>query len=161
MSLIPNRIITVTDPEGVGWVTLEGYPAFEQPLPKYEDRFGVPRRELWIQIRSYIVRKKDAGKFFRWAQEQDFSGRWMPESHDPSRLFLGEYFWSPAHRYFKQPYYQREPWIYEGRLPCPVLIATDGYSQSAGYDCSIDDTLNLSLPSNLLYDEMKLNWCAE
>ena len=39
----PKSIITVTDSQGVGWVTLEGYPAFEQPLPKYEDRFGVPK----------------------------------------------------------------------------------------------------------------------
>ena len=51
--------------------------------------------------------------------------------------------------------------MHEGRLPCPVLIATDGYSQSVGYDCSINDTLNLSLPSGLLYDELELLWRAE
>jgi hypothetical protein len=45
------------------------------------------------------------------------------------------------------------------QLPKPVLITTDSYVREySGYDCSIDDTINLHLPARRIYDEMGLSW---
>ena len=41
----------------------------------------------------------------KWAEDVDFWGRWMPEPPEVYRMFLGEYGWSPAFRYFQQLFY--------------------------------------------------------
>jgi len=158
----PRTSIQVVDQEGVEWLILESYFSFDQPRADDDFLERLPRRHAWYQIRSYFVRQRRLKTFFEWAKQQDFMGRWMPESHEAHQLFLGEYYDSPAYRYLQHPYYAREIWSRSGRgsktLPAVVAPTTDGYSQSPGYDCSIEDTINILLPSEILVRGLSLNW---
>jgi hypothetical protein len=89
--------LLVVDSSSQEWYVLESYYHFDQPriLALDEDReSSLPERQIWSQVRSYLVREGDFNRLTRWADKQDFMGRWMPESHDAGRLFLGEYYWS-------------------------------------------------------------------
>ena len=85
----------------------------------------------------------------------------MPESHDISKLFLGEYYWSPAYQYFEQPYYERYAWTRHGRgkqLPVSVLVTSDVYLWEKGLDCSLDDSVSILLPCRALAEGLALKW---
>ncbi|MCU1299205.1 MAG: hypothetical protein JWO91_3483 [Acidobacteriaceae bacterium] len=105
--------LRVSDPSSQAWYVLEGNFHFSQPktLQEEEQReSSLPVRQIWAHVRSYLVRKRDFSRLLGWAKKQDFTNRSMPESHDAGKLFLGEYYWSPAYRYFEQPYYDRYAW---------------------------------------------------
>ncbi len=155
-------MISVTDPrDGSRWLTLEGHYSWEQPVPPEEDRFEIPRREVWYQLKGYIVRKEDADVIFQWALQQNFMGRWMPESHALHRVFLGEFYWSPAFEYHNRPYFDHEAWTrgWDQRIPNAILVATDGYlGESTTYDCSVDESIHITMPAKWLADGMGLRW---
>lgn len=156
----------VLDGSSQEWHVLESYYHFDQPqllaLDK-ERETSLPERQIWAQVRSYLVHEKDFGRLTQWAHKQDFMGRWMPESHGAGRLFLGEHFWSPAFKYFEQPYYQREGWTREGgrnALPVSVLVTSDPYSWEKGLDCSIRGSVSLLLPCHAIVQQLNLKWHA-
>ena len=155
-------LMEVTNPkDGSKWLVLEAYYQWEQPTATGEDRFEIQRREFWYMLKSYIVRKPDVDELFEWAKKRDFMGRWMPESHEITRVFLGEFFWTPAFQYHNIPYYNHEGWTRgQGkRLPKEVLVSTDQYMREhSGYDCSISETINIYLPAKWIADNMGLRW---
>ena len=155
-------IIEVTNPEdGSRWLTLETFYRWEQPTLPEEERFEIPRRDIWYMLKSYFVRKSDLEELFEWAKEQDFTGSWMPESHGLYHVFLGEFFWAPAFEYHNVPYYYHDEWTRgsNDRIPKKVLVSTDRYVQEhKGYDCSIDETISIYLPAKWLADRMDLRW---
>lgn len=157
LSLIP----IVKEPRtGKEWLVLETFYNWEEPTPPEVERYNVPRRTIWYALRSYLVRKEDENRFYTWATHQQLSGRSMPESHEQSRVLLGEFFWGPAFQYFNTPYHCHAGWTDDGgRLPCSVLVTTDQYFQERpGYDCSIEETISFYLPAKFIADEMHLQW---
>jgi len=155
-------LIEVTNPvDGSRWLVLEAFYKWEQPTPPGEDRFEIPRREIWYMLKSYIMKKSDMDELFDWAKKQNFMGRWMPESHETTRVFLGEFFWAPAFEYHNIPYYHHDGWTrgYDNRIPKEVLVTADQYMQEySGYDCSIDETIRIYLLAKWLSDGMGLCW---
>ncbi|MHA1279852.1 MAG: AVAST type 2 anti-phage system protein Avs2 [Candidatus Helarchaeota archaeon] len=155
-------LIEVTNPEdGLRWLVLEAIYRWEQPTPPGKERYEIPRREIWYMIKSYIVKKSDIDELFDWAKKQNFMGRWMPESHETTRVFLGEFFWAPAFVYHNIPYFHHEGWTrgYDNRIPKEVLVTTDQYMQEgSGYDRSIDETIKIYLPAKWIVDNMCLRW---
>lgn len=159
-----STLIEVPDHENNKWITLEGHYNLEQPTPPEEDKYELERRNMWFSVKSYIVRKDDIDKIYEWAKRQDFWGDWMPKSDDVD-VFLGEFFWSPAFKYFQDPYYGQSGWGKgndERRgVPCDVLITTTSYfSQKSGYDCSIDEGFRICIPAKEIVQEMNLNWAG-
>lgn len=161
--LLPDisSLPVVVDPQtGKEWLVLECFYRWEEPTPPEVEKYDIPRRDIWYMLKSYLVRKEDEGTFFDWAKNQHFMGRWMPESREQSKVFLGEFFWSPAFKHFDTPYYCHDGWT-QGRdgQPCPILVTSDQYfHERAGYDCSIDETISFYLPAKWIADEMDLNW---
>jgi hypothetical protein len=155
-------LIEVTNPEdGSRWLVLEAFYRWEQPTPPGEERFEIPRRKIWYMLKSYIVKKSDMDEVFDWAKKQNFMGRWMPESHETTRVFLGEFFWAPAFEYHNIPYYHHDGWTCgpDNRIPKQILVLSDQYMQEySGYDCSIDETIHIYLPAKWLADGMGLRW---
>ena len=154
----------VVDPEdGREWFVLECTYDWEKPTPPEKDRLDLKRRHIWYMLKSYLVRSGDEKCFCDWAKDQHFMDRWMPESHEQSSIFLGEFFWAPAFKYFNIPYYGHQGWTKHGRrsLPCKVLVTADEYLQERGYDCSIEDTISMYLPAKWIVGKMNLSWCGE
>lgn len=143
------------------WLILEGFYEWEQPTPPEEERLEIPRREIWYILRSYIVKKSNMDELFEWVKEQNSRGRRMPESRHLISVFLGEFYWSPAYKYFSSPYYDYEEWTrgLDNNIPKEVLVTEEQYLWERGsYDCSIDDSINIYLPAKWLADHMGLRW---
>jgi len=155
-------LIEVTNPEdGSRWLVLEASYRWEQPTLPGEERYEIPRREIWYMLKSYIVKKSDMDELFDWAKKQNFMGHWMPKSHETTQVFLGEFFWAPAFEYHNIPYFHHEGWTrgYDNKIPKKVLVTTDQYMQEySGYDCSIDETIKIYLPAKWIVDNMCLCW---
>lgn len=95
----------------------------------------------------------------KWADSIDFYGRWMPEPPHYS-MFLGEYGWSPAFRYFHQQCCGEDGWI-QPNHGCPLKVrrvASEYLGQTSSFDCSIDDTFKLLLPASDLLVNLGLRW---
>lgn len=157
-----EQLIEVVNPaDGSQWINLAGFYRWQQPVPPGEDHHETLRRDIWYMLTSYIVKKADQDELFAWATQQDFTGRWMPEANELYRVFLGEFFWSPAFAYHNIPYYSHPGWTrgWDERIPKEVFISTDRYSyESSNFDCSVEDNINISLPCQLIVDGMGLQW---
>ena len=104
-------LLVVSRPQDASeWIVLECLRDFDQPTPPDAERFEVPRCRIWLWIKSYLVRKREAGRLRRWLLTQDLWGRWMPESSETTKVFLGEFFWAPAFSTFNLPYYSHPGW---------------------------------------------------
>lgn len=155
-------LIEVAKPgDGSKWLVMETFYNWEQPVPPGEERYEVPRRQIWYMIKSYIVRKSDMEELFDWAKKQNFEGRWMPESDELYNVFLGEFFWAPAFEYHNIPYYYHSGWTrgHDKPIPKELLVSTDQYMQEGNvFDCSIDETVHIFLPTKWIADNMMLEW---
>lgn len=154
-------LIPVTNPsDNSEWFVMQSFCEWVQPLPPTEKLYESPTRRLWYLFKSYVVRKPDADAFFEWASQQDFMGRWMPESHSLLEVFLGEFFWSSAFAYHRSPrvgYRDWETFTTRG-LKAPVVVTADEYLWEDIYDCSIDDSIHIYTPSRWLADQLGLSW---
>lgn len=158
---IKPLIEVINRDDGSKWLTLEAFYKWEQPTLPEEDQFEIPKRHIWYMTKSYIVKKSDVDALFEWAKKQNFMGSWMPESRTLHRVFLGEFFCSPAYEHHCSPYYGYDGWT-RGRdllIPKEVLVTAEQYLWEHGsYDCSIEETVNIYLPANWLIDHMDLRW---
>ncbi|MES1240705.1 MAG: ATP-binding protein [Acidobacteriota bacterium] len=122
----PVRLLEPRDPEQKRWIVLESNPSWEEDVPLELDPSSVDRRRLWYQLRSYLVRKRDLSKFLTWARRQRWYGRWMPESHSLSEVFLVEYPWHPAAAESIRDWDLTS----SDNVPVPVVVTAAEYSWS-------------------------------
>ena len=80
----------------------------------------------------------------------------------PTQAFLGEFPWAPAVTTQAGAYHSRPGWTTgddRDRLPHAVAPTYDQYFwENSGYDCSIDDTIAITLPGDLLIEGLGLRW---
>ena len=65
---------------GEEWLVLERHDEFKEPF-----KFGQKETydtQMWLQIRSYLVRESQYSQARNWLSQQNFMGRWMPEGYD-------------------------------------------------------------------------------
>ncbi len=155
-----KKLIQVKDRHGKSWLNLESFFHWKQPLKHIPEdkRYNYKHRELWVMIKSYIVKKKDLEKFLDWARDQHFMGRWMPESHEFYTAFYREF---PDQRAFTRmytPYYGKQDWYIRNRgekLPVDIMVTDDEYTQEgSGYDLSIEEGFGIKLPAKPLYEQI-------
>lgn len=156
-------LIAVRGPDGRDFLVLETYREWTEPAPPGVERYDVERREIWYMIESYLVKREHADALYQWGRQQNFYGRWMPESHEMTRVYFGELFWAPAFHYHSTRHTGRPAWIgaddEDSRLPAPILVATDRYMcEQNTFDCSLDDTVHIHLPAAELVEWMGLKW---
>lgn len=157
----PSKLILVKDNCGVEWLVLETYPEWAEPDKLGQEKWDYPHKRLWYQVRSYLVPKDGFKAMIEWAKQQNFMGRWMPQSVDRYEIFSREYYWSPAFRFFKKPYYSGETWreIHDPesrRSIGEVTVTTESFFWEEGYDCSKEDTISFLKPSETIYDGLEM-----
>jgi hypothetical protein len=155
--------ICVRDEKGNEWLVLEGYPEWAEKRPLGEEKFDTPHKRMWWQLRSYLVKKDNYEGFFNWAKEQNFWGRWMPESRDRYELYSRESYWSPAYNFFQQDYYDGESWqpindpVTDTKI-CEVMVTADSYMWEEEFDFSKENTLRVFKPAQHIFQNMKLRY---
>ncbi|GAB3167546.1 AVAST type 2 anti-phage system protein Avs2 [Telluribacter humicola] len=158
-----EELIQVKDNNDEEWLILEAYPSWSEPKKIGEEKWNQPRKELWSQIRSYIVNDSEFIAFKDWASKQDFMGRWMPESHEQHEMFSREYYWSPAQEYFMNERNMGTEWIElhdkkSGKFVTKVNITSQAYSWGEEYDMSKEESIYFLKPSKLIYEGMRLKY---
>jgi len=85
----------------------------------------------------------------------------LPENGDLSKVFLGEFPWAESYRFHERPYYSHEGWTQgaDKHIPAPVLSCVDAYrGESSGLDCSVIDTIHITLSVRFIVEGMGLRW---
>ena len=72
--------------------------------------YDLPRKNLWHQIRGYIVKRGSVDKLLTCLNGIDFMEKWMPEAGEDSDIYNKEFYWSDAYKFFKNPYYGNSEW---------------------------------------------------
>ena len=149
--------------DGTRWLNVRGYFNCQQPHPADVEPYDVEQRDIWFICQGYFIRAKDADIFIDWAKDIDFWGRWMPESSEIYNMFLGEYGWSSAFRYFNQPYYGFCGWTNPGKN-CPTFVRPVLFEYNVGtqsFDCSVDESYTLRLPDHNIVERLGLKWTRQ
>lgn len=151
-----EELIRVENPDdNISWLNLNGYFDWKSPVPADKERIDIERQELWYMFNAYFIQKTDLALFMDWANQNSFSGRWMPESQSEYTMFFGEHGWSPASRYL-----DKSGWHTVDRN-CPVKIrfaSIEYLEEASSFDCSMDDSFTLRMPDKLLMEEMGIKW---
>ena len=155
---LENMLVT-KDPEGVEWVNLEIYSNWKQEEKPEEARYNRVYRNLWLQVRGYLVRREEAPAILEWMKTQDFMGRWMPEGSEFHDIYLGEFHNSLAwRRVVTEPTWGYEEWRQPQRdCPGPFAHLQDEYVQPEE-DAAPVHSCRVMLPSALLAREANLAW---
>lgn len=153
---LPN-IIHIADDNKRKWLMLKGFVEWEEKTPPEYKKYDIPIRRVLYIINSYVLKKKDAGKFFVWANEQDLTVRLMLESNHFS-VFMGEY---PNSIAYKDLSDKSNNWTKPGKgdqdLPTPVVITDNSYLNEFTLDCSRNGSVTVQLPCKWLVNEMNLH----
>jgi hypothetical protein len=157
----PEDIISLTDSNVHEWLVLENHLSWEEPVPIGQDKYNYPRKHLWYQIKSYLVKEEDKEGLLAWLNTQHFMGRWFPESHDRYQVFSREYYWSPAYQYFDKAYYGGYDWeevIDENRdnVIAHVLPTAEGHIWESGAD--YENQPSYLSPRRLMFLKMNLQY---
>ncbi|HYT46540.1 MAG TPA: hypothetical protein VEP90_29705, partial [Methylomirabilota bacterium] len=149
-----KKLIQVTDPHGVTWLNLKGYYSWEEPLKDIEEsrRYDIRHKQVWVQMYGYIIDKTNRLTFYKWAKQQDFWNKWMPESSEFHGLYFGEFPNSEAFRSMYDTYYDRQDWTEpqtdrEKHSPVRLMVANDEYLQEGNTsDCSVEESFTIQIP---------------
>ena len=157
----PYGLIEVNDKNGTEWLVLESYPSWKEPKIIGNKDWEYPRKEIWGQIRGYLVKSEEFDTFKTWAESQHFMGRWMPEGINVYGLFSREFYWSEAFQFFKSDYYGGSDLVSVIDLNskdkiADVSVTSINYSWEEEFDNSKTDTLRYIKPSFLIFDKMGL-----
>lgn len=152
----PAKVIEVVDGNNTHWLALQAMPDWNEPHEKDADVY----RCLWYQIRSFIINEDEFDEFLRWTEEQNFTGRWMPEASDRYEMFSREFYWSPAYRHYDEEGItireifdrKRTKKIADVELPCINFL------WESEYDYSKQDTLSYLKPSKQLFEGMDMRY---
>lgn len=161
VDVLPNskKIIQLADDDGKEWLMLEGLLNWKEEIPpEHKENYNYPSRVIWYMIKSYLVKRGNAKKFFAWSKKQDFMGRWMPESHNIYEIFLGEY---PHSLAFEDLRHDSSDWVKSAMraedLPVPVVVTDASYLNEFTLDCSHNGSVSVKLPCKWLVNQMHLN----
>lgn len=164
-SVLPNieEIIEVKDDKEEHWLVLEGYPSWSEPKKIGKEKWDQPHKELWCHIRSYLIKEDEFNTFKEWAIEQDFMGRWMPQSADRYEMFSREFYWSPAQDYFMTAYYEGTEWTEvhdreSGEYIAEVNVTAQGFLWEEEFDKSKEEAISFLKPCTVIYKGMDLKY---
>jgi len=156
----PCQLIEVTRPsDRTVWLTLEGHYQWCEQSSIEEEPYNSLQRNMWFQVRSYIVHQENMTEALQWLSDKNFMGRWMPESEQMLGVFIGEFPWAKSYKGWDLT----QDWVRacneEANQSPPMVVTTTAYlRESVTFDCSIDDNISVLMPSAWLIKNMGLRW---
>jgi nucleoside phosphorylase len=139
--------------DGGEWQLLEGYPTWIEAHDTDDNR---PYREVWTQIRGYLVKKKSARRAFNWLAKRHFMGRWMIEGAELHEGYVGEYPWGILFTMHPEEWYSRG-----GRQKPPVRLAPICNALSSSYeeDAYQEGGITVHVPAQTFFEpKVRLRW---
>jgi hypothetical protein len=156
-------LLTVTDPQGVRWINAYGFYSWERkrlPSQVYDD---AERRDVWTHFHAWLVKRNDTHTLLDWIAGIDVGNRWMPHQlpHE-TRVFLAEHGWARACLFYEHEYYGRDGWHHREGCPVKVFsIPVEYIEERSTFDCSMDESFTLVMPTPELTRELELRWTGK
>lgn len=101
-----QEFITVTDLDGVEWLSLNIHPDWIEPKKLGEDRWESNRKRIWCDIGSWLVEPRELRKMLKIDHADNAWRGWSPDVSNRYEVFSREHYWSPASLFFQlTPYY--------------------------------------------------------
>ena len=96
----PLDLVSVASLSGTHWLSLVRHDNWTQVHPPEITALKAPSLNVWMQLRSYLVRSTDVPALRGWlrgpnSEGQDWDGRWMAENADIHSRLLGAFPGSP------------------------------------------------------------------
>jgi hypothetical protein len=136
------------------WQLLNGYPTWggkSGELP-----YGTPYRQLWVQVRGFLVERDKCEEAFARLAGRNFFGRWMPDGATWLHGFVGEYPWAAP--------FNTEPEWYHGSgrgdsgLPCEFLPVYVDVVAEWEYDASLPEYMHIGIPARAFFERDDILW---
>lgn len=164
----PQDILEVIDTDSNHWIVLSSFQSWDEPPPIGYNKYEVIRKNLYYDMHSYLIPKKELHTFGSWAKKQDFWNNWMPHSQKYHQMFNREYYWSEVDKFFEQTYNgESDEWInidsYHDRedYPYKIALTTFEYSWGNNFDYSKIDDISFLKPSKILFDGLKMKYAKK
>lgn len=162
ISDMPNPKLLIEN-DSKEWLMLEGHYDLTEERLLGNEHFSIPQKSFWYIIKSYLVPAAQYENVCKWLLNKNFMGRWMPESQDRYEIFNREYYWSPAHQFFKKEYYGGEQVskLYDRENDKEIgviIVTTESYLWEAEYDFSKEKVLRLLKPCGRFVELLKLSY---
>ncbi len=154
-----GNLIQAHQPDGSAWLTLHGMYSWKEDPLAYASGASARKALLWLQVRSYLIPRRDLPAFMRWAEKQDWCGRWMPEGPSTYDTYLGEWPWrkvagpdSDGRRTVEGRHYQK------GEAPTELIPTWADYHWEG--DGSLAGGVNGVIPASWVISCAGLRWHA-
>ncbi len=152
---LPNPInFLVYRVQNKEWFVLNTFFQWQQDVPPEEERYHYPSRDIFYVLNAYLIRQSEKTILFKWLRNQNFYGRWLPETRSGIReVFFREFPSSPIYKAVYSPYDEsHDGWIskvgFRKRMPGMIMKTGDELSlTSASRDKSVEESFNICLPS--------------
>lgn len=117
------------------YLLLSGWHRWKEKTPLDVEEYDCPLKEMWFMVQAYIVKEEDYIHSIQLLKDENFWGRWMPESTDNYSMFNREYYWSEAQDYYDNDYYGgsewKNPWRTDIEGLSELMIMVPNYNYQA------------------------------
>ena len=137
-------------------LNLEGYLTWIKHPDFAQDKY--PKKEIWCQIRSYIVKSNDFNNIVPILKHKNFYGRYMPESHENHELFNKEFYQSIAFDYFYDNGWNEKHELTLNNKKYDISVTTSKYSGSERSALINKDYMKIN---KTIFDELNLKYGEE
>lgn len=150
--------LRLRDSTGQSWLLLDGFHLWRRKVEA--QGLWRPERdsqELHLIFRSYLTKARDLSAVLGWAKKQNWINHRLPQPGHHFRVHLFEHYSTPRFDDSLDSEWITDVWP-ENDLPRPVLSTTEEYlCEHNTYDCSLDSTVKISLPSRWLAAKLALS----
>lgn len=148
-------LISIQAKDSTEWLLIEGNYTFEESTPPEKEKFDEESKRIFYVLNSYLFSLDDLDIVKKFLTETNFIGRWMPENREMIDPHFGEFGWSDYYKQIARP----TGWQFNDKIPFKFKMTNECYLYESGtYDCSMDDTINISMPSGEVIQGMSLNY---
>jgi hypothetical protein len=140
--------------DGGQWQLLEGYPTWSARPDDHDNAFS-PHRDIWMQVRGYLVKAKSAERVFKWMGKQHFMGRWMEEGAEFHEGFVGEYPWGILFTMYPDRWHGRGS---ERKCPARLTPICTSVASSYGTDAFQNGSIGINVPARIFFEGESLRW---
>lgn len=145
--VVEKNNFVIADSADNKWVRLSGLDVWKCEM---EDS----KKEIFLRYDCYFIKENKLESFRKWAKNQNFYGRWMPEIGDNIDFKLYEYPWATTYKKLNIEWKQDV----ENNCPCQVQIPVIQHLQEDISGIEKDDFYNhnTSLPCEDIFISMNL-----
>ena len=154
-----RRLLQIEGEDGKRWLTLEGRYSWSEVRPAHLRDVFDAKGLLWLQIKSYVVPRRDFADFETWARRQDWFGRWMPEGPELRDVFLGEWPYHPSAGTYADEREDIAPRAGPDES-APSGVTPTWATYTIAEDGSLSESVQRSVPARYLVEAQGLRWRA-